>query len=373
MTRIRFAVPLILLAIVVACSPVENPAADIVNVPDDSSETSADLVDDHAHDENGNHVSDEDPAQAVDQPLQGDDTCGDVTTIFGLYADKLIVTCDDEYLYVETATGLPDHELMRGITAWILRVPIPFEYLGRTAWRIPRSPVWLDEHAATHSRGPVAMAVNGVPIYHYDKRPDVDLGSSYHYEAKFDTVVQGELDHCGGHAGQGEDYHYHLAPICLLDEHDLAQPIAFTLGGAFIYYGTGADDYYGEGRYSDINNLPDLPLDECNAVQNEDGSYTYYTTAQPPYVVGCHHAAVDWRMQIEPRVMRELTQFGRDATEILSLTTEGEVRTLLFRTDKGQLQAIVYWPSTAGENCWDMEFRTDADVPSTIETHCRVE
>ena len=313
------------------------------------------------------------PDNSAAAPVTASGTECDPQGVFDRYSDYVHISCDDIYLHVETETGQPMHEMMRGITAWILRVPLPFSYTGDRAWKLPRQPRWQDGHTAAHARGPIAMAVNGVPIYHFDKRPDVALDDSYVYDSKFDTVQQGELDHCGGHAGQGEDYHYHTAPVCLLDNHDLNQPIGYTLGGGQIFYGTGADDYYGEGKYNHINNLPPEPLDECNGLRQADGSYVYYTTHDPPYTIGCYHEEVDWALQIEPRQMRDLGEFGRNATEIVSLTVQGDVRTLLFRTDRAELNAVVYQPSAAGPDCWDFQFRTNVDQPVAAETHCRVE
>ncbi len=316
-----------------------------------------------------------DRANPITADLTTNTATGDLCSDSGPFAinPRLQIECNENVVQIEHSGGLPNHEMMRGITGWILRVPIPFGYEGDNAWQFPVEPTWLDQHEATHARGPIAVAINGMPIYHFDKRPDVDLGNGYIYEEKFDTVQQGELDHCGGHAGQGDDYHYHTAPICLLDEHDLSQPIAYTLGGAEIFYGTGGTDYYGEGRYNDINNLPAEPLDECNAVQQADGSYVYYTTDTPPYTVGCHHEAVDWALQIEPKQMRDLGQFGRNATEIISLTQRGQEFSLVFRTDEGTEQAIVYRPASFGRDCWDIEFRGNPDTPENAERHCRVD
>ena len=294
-------------------------------------------------------------------------------SIFEDHDHSVSASCANGTLTVETETGMPTHDIMRGITSWILRVPIPFKYVDQTAWVFPLEPVWLENHQAAHSRGPLAMAVNGVPLYHFDKRPDVDLGDGYVYDPIFDTVQQGELDHCGGHAGQGEDYHYHTAPVCLLDEHDLTKPIAISLGGVNIFFGTGGTDYYGEGRYNDINNLPDGELTECNGYQLEDGTFVYYTTQAPPYILGCFHEQIDLSTQIEARVMRELTEFGRDHVEVISYELDGTVRTLTVLTQSGNLIAIVYEPSAVGEDCWDMQFRTDADVAVPKETHCRVD
>ncbi len=66
------------------------------------------------------------------------------------------------------------------------------------------------------------------------------------------------------------------------------------------------------------------------------------TTHDPPYTIGCYHEEVDWALQIEPHQMHDLGEFGRNATEIVSLTVDGDVRTLLFKTDRGELNAIVY-------------------------------
>ena len=55
------------------------------------------------------------------------------------------------------------------------------------------------------------------------------------------------------------------------------------------------------------------------------------------------------------------------------LHRELKFRTLLFETDRGELNAIVYEASAAGQDCWDFQFRTDVDQEVTPETHCRVD
>jgi hypothetical protein len=88
-----------------------------------------------------------------------------------------------------------------------------------------------------------------------------------------------------------------------LDEHDLAQPIAFGTDGVPVYFSTGGNDFYGSGRYSDVNNLPaDVDLDVCNAAVQDDGTYIYYTTSEVPYVIGCHRTRVaeDIGMDVPP-------------------------------------------------------------------------
>ena len=63
-----------------------------------------------------------------------------IATPFQAFSKNVSVRWDDTYLYVE-AKGLPDHPLMTGIKSWQQQVPIPQNYLGANAWRIPLKPV----------------------------------------------------------------------------------------------------------------------------------------------------------------------------------------------------------------------------------------
>lgn len=301
--------------------------------------------------------------------------------------DTLVTTaCEDEFLHLRSETGLPDvagtqsNDLpMIGITAWIQRVALPFTY----DWRIPMAPTWLDQPVEASARGPIAVAIDGVPIFHYERRPDVSTDLN-NYDPANDTVVQGELDQCGGHAGQGDDYHYHYTPVCLLDEHDLAMPIAFGLDGAPVYFGEGGTDYYGRGRYNDWSFLPGASLDDCNALQLSDGQFVHFSTKTPPYLIGCHHGAFEAALQIEPRplpgreqgvaspfggqygepVNTEITSFSRDAS--------GAYRMEFAAIDgSGNTSAILYRPVEGSDNCWEFEFRINKDQPGTVNTSCR--
>ena len=67
--------------------------------------------------------------------------------------------CDEDWLVFD-GTGLaesdpPQSELrmMVGITGWILRVPLAYDY----EWRIPTDPQWLDEIVEASPRGPTTM------------------------------------------------------------------------------------------------------------------------------------------------------------------------------------------------------------------------
>ena len=91
--------------------------------------------------------------------------------------------------------------MMIGITGWNRQVPLPQNYTGNNAWRIPLHPKVSKKPVALPFLGPVAIAANGVPIFNPIKQ-----------DGKTDTFTAGELDEYGGHAGRGDDYHYHIAP-----------------------------------------------------------------------------------------------------------------------------------------------------------------
>lgn len=320
-------------------------------------------------------------AALQEQSLRTEDCTNEAA--FELHLTPDAVNCTADFLEV-AATGLPDLTAgssedipMVGIRSWIQRVPVPYDY----QWRIPRSPSWLDEPVEASARGPVAVAVDGVPIFHYERRPDVST-SLDNYELRNDTVVQGELDQCGGHSGQGEDYHYHYAPVCLMDEHDPELPIAFGLDGTPIYFGEGGDEYYGRGRYSELSYLPDVALDACNAVQLPGGGFAHFTTKTPPYVVGCHHGFFAPELQIEPRPFDALAQrapspFGGSYGEPVSTlitdfeAIEDDVYRLTFNslTTSGATSAVLYRQTS--EDCWTFEYQTVVGETSQTTEACR--
>ncbi|MHC4264295.1 MAG: sulfatase-like hydrolase/transferase, partial [Planctomycetota bacterium] len=137
--------------------------------------------------------------------------------------DDLDVTWDDDYVYVGS-DGLPDHPMMVGIRTWNQQVPLPQPFRGDNVFRIPRKPKLLDEPRETVLIGPIAIAVNGIPIFD----PTTQGG-------RHDAHENGELDEFGGHAGRADDYHYHVAPFHLAEVVGEGSPIAFGLDGFPIY------------------------------------------------------------------------------------------------------------------------------------------
>jgi hypothetical protein len=170
---------------------------------------------------------------------------------------------DDKYFYI-ASTGIPNHNMMIGITSWQQQVPITQPYNGTNSWSIPLQPVYATVPLSTKTnlmKGAVAIAVNGIPIFNaLNNRGE-------------DSYKIGELDNWGGHCGRGDDYHYHAAPLHLSTINGL-KPIAFAVDGFPVY---GAKEPDG----SSMNTL-----DTCHGHVGSNGNYHYHGTTDYPYVVG---------------------------------------------------------------------------------------
>lgn len=174
---------------------------------------------------------------------------------------------DANYYYVESR-GIPKtHEMMVGISnhGWQQQVPIPQCYIGTNAWPIPlhpsiaTNPIPVDSIHFT--RGAIALAINGVPIF------------NVHTNTGVDSYVDGQLDAYGGHCGRADDYHYHIAPLHLYNYTTETLPIAFCLDG-FAIYGSKEPDG------SAMTNL-----DANHGHYGANGVYHYHGTASAPYMV----------------------------------------------------------------------------------------
>lgn len=197
------------------------------------------------------------------------------------FRDSLGLRWDEQFYYVES-DGMPDHPMMVGITAWQQQVPLPQNYTGVNAWRIPLHPVPAKVPMSAKDnffRGAIALAVNGVPIFNPIKN-----------DGRTDTLLAGELDQWGGHCGRGDDYHYHVAPTHLEAVVGKGQPIAYALDGYPIY-----------GEREDV--CRDLgPLDAFNGHEDATGGYHYHATKAYPYLNGGFHGEVVERGgQVDPQ------------------------------------------------------------------------
>jgi phosphatidylethanolamine-binding protein (PEBP) family uncharacterized protein len=193
---------------------------------------------------------------------------------------KLDLRADGEFLYVGS-NGLPDHNMMVGITAWQQQVPLPQPYFDDNAWRIPLKPVVAKEPAMIKGhflRGAIALAVNGIPIFN----PQNNRG-----EISYEI---GELDEWGGHCGRADDYHYHIAPLHLQAQVGKGMPVAYALDGYPVYGLTEPDG------------SPVANLDVCHGHDDAKIGYHYHASNQYPYVFGGFHGeVVEREEQVDPQ------------------------------------------------------------------------
>ncbi|MFY8020161.1 MAG: T9SS type A sorting domain-containing protein [Bacteroidia bacterium] len=173
---------------------------------------------------------------------------------------------DNEYFYVESK-GIPiTHEMMVGISnqGWQQQVPIPQCYLANNAWPIPLNPVFASNPIPVDSihftRGAIAIAANGVPIF------------NVHTNTGVDSYLDGQLDNYGGHCGRADDYHYHIAPLHLYNYTSYSLPIAYGLDG-FPVFGS---------KEPDGSNMLSLDI---NHGHHFNGSYHYHGTTSAPYMI----------------------------------------------------------------------------------------
>ncbi len=132
---------------------------------------------------------------------------------------------DANYFYVES-NGLPEHNIMVGITTWNDQLPAPQHYIQENAWPIPLNTEYASTPMAIDSnnfrRGAIGIAVNGIPIF-----------NPYNASGLISYDI-GELDEFGGHTGRGDDYHYHISPRHL-DNPSTPTILAYALDGYPIY------------------------------------------------------------------------------------------------------------------------------------------
>lgn len=193
------------------------------------------------------------------------------------FGDKVSVQCDATYAYIEGDT-YPSHDKMNGITGTNEQVPVAAPGY--------KSPIVLAPSLSgtvVSNDGALGVAVNGVPIYDYSSQGALDLNT---YDVKYDTKAQGQLDLCNGHAGRGDDYHYHASPVCMIESMKNKGPGAI-LGWAFDGY-----PLYGNTA-PDGSALPTGALDVCNGMADAQFGHRYHTSDAHPYVMQCLSGLVD--------------------------------------------------------------------------------
>ena len=226
-------------------------------------------------------------AQAQDVPQKAQCAAVEASVANAGFSDRVSVECDGDYAIVSSDT-YPNHELMTGIVGTNEQVPVPAIY----AAPIPLIPQ-LENTPQTRDAA-LGIAVNGVPIYDYTAGGEMTLEDLHHHQEKHDTVLTEQLDNCGGHAGRGDDYHYHKKPSCMIAKmlnagHDAIIGWAFD---GFPIYGDNNPDGSEIGASS---------LDVCNGQADSVFGYRYHTSATAPYIIQCLMGRVD-SVESLPRV-----------------------------------------------------------------------
>lgn len=200
---------------------------------------------------------------------------------FSNFRPKLRFRWDTSNFWVES-DGIPDHNMMVGITAWQQQIPLPTFYFGANAWRLPLNPIPTNTPylitTNTFTRGAIALAANGIPIFNpYNNRGEA-------------SALIGELDQWGGHCGRADDYHYHVAPLHLTNVLGVALPVAFALDGYPVYGLTEPDGSAVTG------------LDSLKGHTNGIGSYHYHASLSLPYLNAGFHGMVSYvGGQVDPQ------------------------------------------------------------------------
>jgi hypothetical protein len=267
------------------------------------------------------------------------------------FSDSVTVTCSDTHAIIRSDT-YPDHDLMTGIVGTNEQVPVPADYAAPIILIPTLGDTPLTRDAA------LGVAVNGVPIYDYTGGGEMSQSDLAHHQAQHDTIQTGQLDICGGHAGRGDDYHYHAAPVCMIAQMENAGPDA-VIGWAFDGF-----PIYGDEN-PDGSVIAQGMLDVCNGQTDETFGYRYHTSEDAPYIVQCLMGTVA-DFDALPRVPPLAAVGGGGAAP--GRPPQGGVEGLVFSQDadgqrsmdyqfEGEDYYIRYAPAET-DGCYDFETQT---------------
>ena len=292
-------------------------------------------------------------------------------------------TCDSTYAYI-ASNGLATHTMMNGIRATNLQVPLATNFTGANAWKIPLAPA-IAATTTTAVDGPIGVAINGVPIFNPCKQGGCQNG---------DTKVLGELDVCNGHAGRGDDYHYHAAPTCMMAGQAASywntHPVGWALDGFAIFGYNNAD--------GTVASRDGVCGGNTSAVSNGPAGYSYHVTDASPYVMSCFRgtpSAVSVGVPLRqppvtpfPVSNMSLATDAADGYQVLQFTSAQPFTTTESGTDKyantagtfkiryksvtGTDLATLLAANTGKTACWTFQFTSGAGATTqpTI-SYCR--
>jgi hypothetical protein len=282
-----------------------------------------------------------------------DDHCAVVAaSVAGAGFDAHVtVTCTYSHAIIHSDT-YPEHEKMTGIVGSNEQVPVPAEY---------DAPIILSPTLGTTPQtrdAALGVGVNGVPIYDYTAGGEMSQEDLAHHQAHHDTLQTGQLDVCGGHAGRGDDYHYHAKPVCMIDQMANAGDDAI-IGWAFDGF-----PIYGDNN-PDGSVISEGELDLCNGQPDENFGYRYHTSTEAPYIVQCLMGKVadfDRLPRVRPLSAADGGRAApgrppRGGVENLVFTENADGSRSMDYSFKGEDYYIRYTPSTK-PGCYDFVTRT---------------
>lgn len=243
------------------------------------------------------------------------------------FSHDVSVSCTNDQAQISSST-YPNHSLMTGIAGTNEQVPVPAN--GYTA-PIPLNP---SQGSSPQTRdAALGIAVNGVPIYDYTAGGEMTIADLSHYQAKHDTLETQQLDICGGHAGRGDDYHYHVKPVCMIEQ------MANQGDDAIIGWAFDGFPIFGDNN-PDGSAIPEGKLDVCNGQTDETYGYRYHTSNEAPYIIQCLMGNVQ-DLRSLPRVS-PLTELGGGRKGQPGKPPKGGVQNLVFTEDDSGLRTMNY-------------------------------
>ncbi len=267
------------------------------------------------------------------------------------FDDRVTVSCAGHHAIIHSDT-YPNHEKMTGIVGSNEQVPIPAAYSAPILLSPTLSKTPLTRDAA------LGVAINGVPIYDYTAGGEMSQADLAHHQARHDTFQTKQLDVCGGHAGRGDDYHYHVKPTCMIAQMANAGDDAI-IGWAFDGF-----PIYGDNN-PDGSLISKGDLDVCNGQPDKNYGYRYHTSIDAPYIVQCLMGKVDDFNQL-PRVPPLLASKGGGAAP--GLPPRGGVQGLVFTENEDGSRSMDYrykgeeyyirYTASAKSGCYDFVTRT---------------
>jgi hypothetical protein len=267
---------------------------------------------------------------------------------FSAFSKSVKISKNSKYYLVES-NGIPDHPMMIGIKSWQQQIPTVQPYTGSNAWSIPIKPA-ISKNPISGTghflRGAIAIAVNGVPIFNaLNNRGD-------------DAYLSGELDDWGGHCGRADDYHYHIAPTCIMSNLSPSQPVAWALDG-FPIMGL---------KEVDGTTLNRATLDTLNG-HTFNNHYHYHASLTRPYINKGFKGTL--QTNILPTVKSIRPTGAVIKTLITDFYTNASGWTVLKYTKNGGTAQLNYKLKSGSSNCYDFVEINENGVTTSTSAACR--